>query len=350
MIKSIEIDHQVMPAGFALRPATPADIPAIVDILNIYDRQFTGWETHTVELVEKDWDNPKFDMTHSARVAVETATGRVVGYASVWDTEPMPVANWVSCSVHPDFMGRGLGTALHQWAAVRLQEALGRVPEDVQVAYHCGARGEDKAAQALFDSLGMTKARYFWRMVIDLTPNRAIPEPALPVGFVIRPWAEVQDRIPLLQVMQAADEAFQDHWGHVDQPLDEMIVEWQHWLDSTPDMGPDVWFLLLEEATGEIAGVSLCRRKSRNEPRWAYLNTLGVRRAYRHRGLALALLHYTFRFFQQAGLERVELHVDASSLTGATRLYEKAGMVVDEEDVGYIQILRHGRDLSTQTL
>jgi mycothiol synthase len=343
-VEQIQIPH-----GFTLRPATHEDIPAIIAAFNAEEMMVTGIATHTVEKFANEWTHPKFDVAYSTRVIVEEASGQVVGYASVWDTEPLPVSNWVNAVVHPDFMGRGLGTALHHWIHVRLQDTLARVPEDVQVDYHCGAMTQHDSAHALFESLGMQKVRYFWRMVIEIE-NKELPEPQIAAGFVIRPWSEVLDSISLRDVASAAEEAFRDHWGHVDQPLDEIMSDWQHWVENTPDMGPDTWFLLIEEATNEVAGVSLCRRKARNNPAWGYLDTLGIRREYRQKGLALALLHYTFRYFQQEGFTQVELHVDASSLTGATRLYERAGMHVGEEEVGYRQVLRHGRDLSVQTL
>jgi mycothiol synthase len=42
--------------------------------------------------------------------------------------------------------------------------------------------------------------------------------------------------------------------------------------------------------------------------------------------------------------------VDASSLTGATRLYEKAGMRVLRQFDNYEKELRPGRDVSTQAV
>ncbi len=50
------------------------------------------------------------------------------------------------------------------------------------------------------------------------------------------------------------------------------------------------------------------------------------------RGLGLALLQHTFRAYYQQGKDKVALGVDAESLTGATRLYEKAGMKVVPRD------------------
>jgi mycothiol synthase len=42
--------------------------------------------------------------------------------------------------------------------------------------------------------------------------------------------------------------------------------------------------------------------------------------------------------------------VDAQSLTGATRLYEKAGMYVQRQYATYEKELRPGEDLSTQSV
>jgi ribosomal protein S18 acetylase RimI-like enzyme len=64
--------------------------------------------------------------------------------------------------------------------------------------------------------------------------------------------------------------------------------------------------------------------------------------------LGLALLQHTFRAYYQQGKDKVALGVDAESLTGATRLYEKAGMKVVRETNTYEIELRAGEDLSTQ--
>lgn len=53
-----------------------------------------------------------------------------------------------------------------------------------------------------------------------------------------------------------------------------------------------------------------------------------------------------FRALQQRGVQRVGLGVDARNKTGATRLYERVGMHVDQELVSYKIELRPGRDLA----
>ena len=54
--------------------------------------------------------------------------------------------------------------------------------------------------------------------------------------------------------------------------------------------------------------------------------------------------------FYRQGKQRVSLDVDAQSLTGATRLYEKVGMRIQRESITYELVLREGRDLSVQSL
>jgi ribosomal protein S18 acetylase RimI-like enzyme len=64
--------------------------------------------------------------------------------------------------------------------------------------------------------------------------------------------------------------------------------------------------------------------------------------------MGLALLHHAFGVLKQKGKTGVALHVDAQSLTGATRLYEKAGMHVDQLSHEYQLELRSGEDLATR--
>jgi ribosomal protein S18 acetylase RimI-like enzyme len=96
----------------------------------------------------------------------------------------------------------------------------------------------------------------------------------------------------------------------------------------------------------EIAGVCLCRRDFSEDADMGWVGTLGVRKGWRKRGLGLALLQHAFNVFHQEGKLRVGLGVDAASLTGATRLYEKAGMNVARRYDNYEKVVRPGRDIA----
>lgn len=77
------------------------------------------------------------------------------------------------------------------------------------------------------------------------------------------------------------------------------------------------------------------------------MNTLAVRRPWRKRGLGLALLEYGFGMLYGRGDHSIGLGVDLQNLTGATRLYERAGMRVRTRIALYEKELRPGEDLRT---
>jgi ribosomal protein S18 acetylase RimI-like enzyme len=96
--------------------------------------------------------------------------------------------------------------------------------------------------------------------------------------------------------------------------------------------------------------MSLCIAGLMDDPTGGYIYDLGVRPAWRKRGIALALLHHTFAEFHRRGYVAVELDVDSQSLTGALRVYERAGMRAVRQSVTYERELRPGIDLATREL
>ena len=74
-----------------------------------------------------------------------------------------------------------------------------------------------------------------------------------------------------------------------------------------------------------------------------WVGTLGVRRPWRKKGLGLALLQASFGEFYKRGMKTIGLGVDASNPTGATRLYQRAGMYIASEFLTFEKELRPGR-------
>ncbi len=324
------------------RPPTMDDLTAVVELLNICAVDQTGLPDTNRNQVLSDWTAPAFDLPASVRV-VETADHQIVGYIEVWDNEPIPVSNWVWGRVHPEFEGRGIGTGLMMWAEERLQHTLARVPKDLRVSYHAGGLKTHAPTRKLLEDMDLVLHRYFWRMVIDL--NETPPEPVWPSGIKMKSLA---DGIELRAVYRAFNDAFRDHWGHVEQPEEEMLAEWKHWTSTDEEFNPALWFVAMDGE--EIAGVCLCRKREWEDPDMGWINVLGVRHRWRKQGLGLAMLSFAFDKFQRMGKLRAGLGVDANSLTGATRLYEKAGMHVARETFAYEKELRAGHDISKQSL
>lgn len=320
---------------FTLRPVSLSDLEETVALFNACAAVQANNGRTTKEEIGAEWQ--VLDLEEAARVAI-LPDGRIVGYIEVWDNAPLPVNNWVWGRVHPAYEGRGIGSAMMDWAEERLQQTATRVPAELQVAYSCGILDWYTPARQLMEARGMRLTRYFWRMVIEF--NGAPAEPVWPAGLRLSSFAENDD---LLAIYRAQEEAFRDHWGYVDQPEDEGFAEWRKWTEM-PGFDPALWFLAMDGA--EIAGICLCRRDFGEDPGMGWISTLGVRDAWRQRGLGLALLQHAFRVFQEEGKARAGLGVDAASLTGATRLYEKAGMHVARRFDNYQKAIRPGRDIA----
>ncbi len=328
-----------LPPGFVVRPATLEDVPAITALANTCAIAETGVPGTTEDEVRNELGTPGLDLERDTW-AIFTPDGKLVAHAAHWNIAEPRVRAYLFGRVHPEFCGRGLGTALLRLAEARACELIPDAPPDARITARGSFNATNKAAQALFENEGYTMTRTFLRMVIALeTPP---PAPQWPDGISIRTLRNRQD--DLYTAYAANEEAFQDHWGHLPITFDK----WQHWVEEDPDFDPTLWFLAMDG--DEVAGTCFCRPHLPGEPDMGWVDDLGVRRPWRRRGIALALLLHAFGEFWRRGQRQVGLGVDATSLTGATRLYEKAGMRETRRYIQYEKTLRPGVELSTQAV
>ena len=327
---------------FQFRPATMEDLQPAVELFNLCSKHMIGKNEVTLSDVRTEWLLPDFDLETATRVVI-SPEGRLVGYIEVWDTDETPVNIWVWGRVDPECEGQGIGSALMKWAQRRARQALSRVPDDIRVAMRSGAYSNYEPAHQLLKDRGMTPIRHFYTMAIELTERP--PEPKWPAGITIRPMCGLEEA---REIVLAVDDAFRDHWGYVEQPFEKELEQWLHFMEHDEQFDPDLWYLAMDR--DEIAGVALCMPQSREDKDMGWVRVLGVRRPWRRKGLGLALLHHSFGQFYENGRARVGLGVDASSLTGATRLYERAGMRPIRQFDTYELELRAGRDISLREL
>jgi mycothiol synthase len=105
-------------------------------------------------------------------------------------------------------------------------------------------------------------------------------------------------------------------------------------------------------AGDQVIGTALNYPYVDDDHEMGWVGTLGVVRDWRRNGLGLALLHHSFEEFHRRGKRKVGLGVDAQSLTGATRLYLKAGMNPDPRREWSIfeKELHPGKEYGTQSV
>lgn len=330
-----------IPASFMVRSATFDDVAAATNLFNRCSMEQVGRSEFKADELRYEWQSPGFDLERDTRL-IFAPEGRLAAYVELWAMAPY-VAMYSWGRVDPQYRGLGLGWTMLQWAKDAAHQRLSLAPDHARVILVQSALSTDLLAQELFEAAGFDRSRYFSRMMAEL--GGAIPEPVLPEQVEIRPYVQGVEERALVRAISAA---FKDHWGYVQRPEEEEYRLWLHRIENDPDFDPSLWFVAV--AGDEIAGMSLCRSHLAEDPDMGWVNTLGVLRPWRHQGLGLALLYHSFRELQRRGRQRVGLGVDAQSLTGATRLYERAGMRVVRQYVNFEKELRPGQNLATVSL
>ncbi len=319
-----------------LRAPVMEDIPAVVALLNVVSLAEQGVKQATEDDLHREWGLPSVSPEQDARLAY-TAAGDLVGFVDTWGRASFTEIRLLGC-VHPDWQGQGIGAALMDWAETHAAETmLPHVPEGARVALATGTNARNDRAARLYQRRGYRVVRHFWRMVGELDQASQPALPDWPDGITIRPYIPKLDDRFVFQVMQ---DSFRDHWGFHAKPFDE----WRQWATSGEDFDPGLWFLAvtLESGGNEIVGAALCRAGLPEDPDMGWVGALGVLREYRQRGIGTALLRYAAGEFHRRGKARVGLTVDSENLTGATRIYERAGMHVTRQWDRYEKVLREG--------
>jgi ribosomal protein S18 acetylase RimI-like enzyme len=229
-----------------------------------------------------------------------------------------------------------------EWAEDRAKVALERAPAGTRVAMSSGCVSTHQPTIDLLTDRGLRPIRHSFTMERDL--GALPPAPSWPARITVRAMRPGEE----LAVYRASQEPFKDHWGHVEQPEEEGFKLWTHRALNDPLHDPSLWFLAMDGA--EIVGVSLCQPGQPGDPELGWVDTLGVRRPWRKRGIAEALLYHSFGALYERGRRRVGLGVDSQNLTGALRLYERVGMRPVRQFISFEKDLRAGKDLSTQSI
>lgn len=331
-----------LPEGYTVRGATLEDIPACVELFNTWAMKEMGHRELSGEEVRTEWKSEEFIPEEDTRI-VFAPDGTLVAYVEVWTRNASPVHPWIWGRVHPDYYGLGLGTELTQWAEKFSLRVLDLLPPDVRVTHEIGIDHRAKPALELFENMGYTPVRSFYQMRIEMDAEP--PAPRWVDDIALKPFDPECD---LEAVYWAVLDSFRDHYGFLEEPFEVGFPRFVHYMTKTDNYDPALWFIAWDGSA--IAGICICRPRSFEDDKMGWVAELGVRRAWRKRGLGLALLQHSFGKFYERDVTKVGLGVDAGSLTGALRLYEKAGMYVFSQFDKYEKEIRAGVEISVQSI
>jgi mycothiol synthase len=333
-----------LPEGFTVRGARIEDVEPSLALVNAWSQSVIQENEITdADAIRAEWVSPGFDPARDIRL-VFAPNGEMAAYIEIWTTSKPLVHPWIWGRVHPKYQDLGLGTWMLEWAEARALQSLANTPDGLRFAPRVGTFHQAENAKKLFEDIGYAFIRSSYHMMIEM--DGPAPEPVWSEGISLRTFNPATDAEAAYRTVT---ESFRDHFGHVDEPFEEGFKRFKHFQLEYEGFDPTLLFLAMDG--DEVAGINICRPHSfSGDPDLGWVSTLGVRRAWRKRGIGLALLRHSFNEFYRRGKRKVGLGVDAQNLTGALRLYENAGMHVYRAFDMYEKELRPGTEISVQSL
>jgi mycothiol synthase len=216
----------------------------------------------------------------------------------------------------PQWRRKGIGQAILKHNQRRLREIAAEHPQEAAKFFESFATNFQPGSQALLEKDGYRPVRRFYNMVRPDLEN--IPDIPLPDGIEVRPARPEHTR----QIWEAFQEAFHDHWGYAEAKEED----YQNWIESS-EFQPDLWQIAWDG--NQVAGMILNFINPGENQEYGrergYTEGIAVRRPWRRRGLARALLARSLKMYRDMGMSEAALGVDTESLSGANVLYESMG-------------------------
>ena len=278
-------------------PAT-SDAAAVTEVVAALESSLYGPTVFSQADLEQEWTELDFGRD----LCVVRDADRIVGYGAVRERGEV---SEVEGYVHPDALGRGVGTLISTWLEDEAARAGAR-----RVRNH--VLEADSAAGRLLVPLGYRPVRVFREMRVEL--DAAPPAAAWPDGLRTAPFDPDRDAVAFHAAHQ---EAFSNHWGYTRRDFEL----WSRLNLRSARFDPALWCMVL--AGDEVVAGTICTADTYGG---GWVHTLFTRRDWRKRGVGAALLRDSFGRFWERGERNVGLGVDAEDDNGAVHLYERAGM------------------------
>jgi ribosomal protein S18 acetylase RimI-like enzyme len=221
---------------------------------------------------------------------------------------------------------QGIGRAILHHNERRLRAIAASHPLDGPRTFLTYAADTAVGTVVLLTQEGYQPVRHYYHMLRDSLEG--LPDAPLPDGLEVRPVLPEHYRL----IWEAEQEAFQYHWGYVRATEDDYRI----WL-ADRRFDPTLWRIAWDgdQVAGQVLSFIDAAENEAHQRRRGYTENISVRRPWRQRGVARALIAQSLAALQAQGMTEAALRVDTDNQSGALRLYESCGFRVHQSSAEY---------------
>ena len=305
------------------------DYENIVQVVNLQQGERDFFAPTTVEEIKSEYSHLGESCDLKRDFMFVEKDGEVIAYCRGSEEKAQDEEKWdhfMKLNIKPKMWDQKLAHTLLAWceAQASLRHQVYHAGEKVDYGYHCLEQMPKK--MALMKEAGYKPVRY-WDTLIHRLED--IPHFPMPEGLELRAAMPSHYR----QIWEADQEAFKDHWG-MHETSEE---DYQAWTDPKDYFQPYLYQVAWDgdEIAGEVLPYIIGPQNDVKKRARATIGDVAVRRPWRGKGLAKALICRTLNALKLLNIKEVELVVDSENPTGAYKLYESLGFVYEERGVSW---------------
>jgi len=305
----------------------PSDYPGMVHVFN-ESLAADGLEwTTTVEETAEFYADAKNCDPYKDILIIEVKS-EMIGFNRVWwydETEGTRLYPNGTVLL-PEWRGKGIEEASLRYNEKRLREIASTHTFEGPRVFAAFASDAAPIRTNVLLNNGYQAVRHSFMMVRPDLEN--IPDCPLPEGVEVR---SVQDE-HLRAIFDAEAEAFRDHWGNWE--VEE--GDFERWCKG-PMFQPHLWQVAWDgdQVVGMVRNFISKEENERFGRQRGYTEAISIRRPWRKKGVAKALIARSFRMHKELGMIEASLGVDTQNPNGALQLYESMGFRVVSSQTYY---------------
>lgn len=303
------------------------DLPIVVDIPNRSMAADVDAFAITMNDARSEYGTP-INFDPSEDVMIVEIEGLPVGVSSVRWKQTLEGLRLYEHHAHlvPEARLPGLRQSMFLWGEQRLREIAAGHDTPDRKELEVWVKAEMNDWRKLVVANGYKDAWHLFEMSRPNLDN--IPDYRLPAGIELKPVTRDNFRA----VFAGAREAFMDERSYTEERWGEEA--YQRTL-ANPKLRLDLWQVAWEgeQVVGGVAVIISEEENAAMNRKRGWTEAVFVRRPWRKRGIARALLSSSLRVLKEVGMEEAALGVDTDNPSGALRIYKQMEYVEDFEFV-----------------